>query len=83
LVEGSITTPQDEQRIRQVRERSKVLVTIGACATSGGIQALRNFGDVDEFRRAVYASPQYIDTSPHRRRYPPTFQSISSCVDVP
>jgi coenzyme F420-reducing hydrogenase gamma subunit len=37
-------------------------VTIGACATSGGIQALRNFGDVDEFRRAVYASPQYIDT---------------------
>jgi coenzyme F420-reducing hydrogenase gamma subunit len=62
LVEGSITTRQDEQRIRQVRERSKVLVTIGACATSGGIQALRNFGDVDEFRRAVYASPQYIDT---------------------
>jgi sulfhydrogenase subunit delta len=62
LVEGSITTRQDEQRIRQVRERSKVLVTIGACATAGGIQALRNFGDVDEFRRAVYASPQYIDT---------------------
>ena len=62
LVEGSITTRQDEQRIRQVREWSKALVTIGACATSGGIQALRNFGDVDEFRRAVYASPQYIDT---------------------
>jgi len=62
LVEGSITTRQDEQRIRQVREWSKVLVTIGACATAGGIQALRNFGDVDEFRRAIYASPQYIDT---------------------
>ncbi len=40
----------------------QVLVTIGACATAGGIQALRNFGDVDEFRSAVYASPQYIDT---------------------
>jgi coenzyme F420-reducing hydrogenase gamma subunit len=62
LVEGSISTPSDAERIRRVREQSKVLVTIGACATSGGIQALRNFGDAAEFRSAVYASPQYIDT---------------------
>ena len=62
LVEGSITTPADAERIAQVREQSRFLVTIGACATSGGIQALRNFGDVAEFRAAVYASPQYIDT---------------------
>ncbi len=62
LVEGSITTAGDVRRIREVRAQSKVLVTIGACATSGGIQALRNFGDIDEFRSAVYASPQYIDT---------------------
>jgi coenzyme F420-reducing hydrogenase gamma subunit len=62
LVEGSITTPYDAERIKRVREVSKVLVTIGACATAGGIQALRNFGDVDEFTRQVYASPQYIST---------------------
>jgi len=62
LVEGSVTTPHDAERIQEIRRNSKALVTIGACATSGGIQALRNFGDVDEFRRAVYASPQYIDT---------------------
>ncbi len=62
LVEGSITTEDDARRIRQVRAQSRFLVTIGACATSGGIQALRNFGDIDEFRSAVYASPQYIDT---------------------
>jgi coenzyme F420-reducing hydrogenase gamma subunit len=62
LVEGSITTAHDAERIRQVREQSRFLVTIGACATSGGIQALRNFADVTEFRAAVYASPQYIDT---------------------
>lgn len=62
LVEGSITTPEDVERIRQVRAQSGVLVTIGACATSGGIQALRNFGDVEEFRSVVYASPQYIET---------------------
>jgi sulfhydrogenase subunit delta len=62
LVEGSITNAADAQRIRRVREQSGTLVTIGACATSGGIQALRNFGDVEEFRAAVYASPEYIDT---------------------
>jgi coenzyme F420-reducing hydrogenase gamma subunit len=62
LVEGSITTPDDLQRIRQIRAASKFLVVIGACATAGGIQALRNFADVGEFTRAVYARPEYIDT---------------------
>jgi sulfhydrogenase subunit delta len=62
LVEGSITTPHDAERIRMVREQSKHLVTIGACATAGGIQALRNFADVKDFVAAVYASPHYIDT---------------------
>jgi coenzyme F420-reducing hydrogenase gamma subunit len=62
LVEGSITTPADIERIKFVREQSKVLITIGACATSGGIQALRNFADVEEFRAAVYAQPKYIQT---------------------
>jgi coenzyme F420-reducing hydrogenase gamma subunit len=62
LVEGSITTPHDAERIHQVRRTSKFLVTIGACATSGGIQALRNFKDVREFTSIVYATPAYIDT---------------------
>jgi sulfhydrogenase subunit delta len=62
LVEGSITTPHDAERIQEVRAASKVLVTIGACATAGGIQALRNFGDVAEFARAVYARPEVIAT---------------------
>jgi coenzyme F420-reducing hydrogenase gamma subunit len=62
LVEGSITTAADRDRIRAVREQSRFLVTIGACATAGGIQALRNFADIDEFLSVVYASPDYIDT---------------------
>jgi len=62
LVEGSITTPHDAERIRRVRRQSRHLVTIGACATAGGIQALRNFADVQEFVAAVYASPKYIKT---------------------
>jgi sulfhydrogenase subunit delta len=62
LVEGSITTPHDAERIQEVRRVSKRLVTIGACATAGGIQALRNFADVHEFAAVVYASPQYIET---------------------
>jgi sulfhydrogenase subunit delta len=62
LVEGSITTPHDAERIHDVRRRSKTLVTIGACATSGGIQALRNFADVREYTSIVYAHPEYIHT---------------------
>ena len=62
LVEGSITTPHDAERIHQVRRSSKVLITIGACATAGGIQALRNFKDVREFTSIVYATPSYIQT---------------------
>jgi coenzyme F420-reducing hydrogenase gamma subunit len=60
LVEGSITTPSDAKRILRVRRLSRRLVTIGACATSGGIQALRNFADVREFAAAIYPQPEYI-----------------------
>lgn len=62
LVEGSITTEHDRQRIVDIRASSRILVTIGACATSGGIQALRNGADVAEFTRHVYAHPEYIST---------------------
>lgn len=62
LVEGSITTPHDAERIHHVRRMSKFLVTIGACATAGGIQALRNFKDVKDFITAVYPSPDFIET---------------------
>ena len=62
LVEGSITTAHDAERIQKVRKESRVLVTIGACATAGGVQALRNLRDVKEFTSIVYARPEYIDT---------------------
>ncbi len=62
LVEGSISTPHEAELIKKVRRQSKVLITIGACATAGGIQALRNFADVREFIEIVYAHPGYIRT---------------------
>lgn len=62
LVEGSVTTPSDEHRIKEIRAQSGILVAIGACATAGGIQALRNFADVTEFASVVYARPDYIQT---------------------
>ena len=62
LVEGSITTPHDAERIQEVRRQSKYLITIGACATAGGIQSLRNWADHEEFMRSVYARPEFIST---------------------
>ncbi|KGP63353.1 sulfhydrogenase subunit delta [Legionella norrlandica] len=62
FVEGSVSTPDEVHRIRKIRENSKYLITIGACATAGGIQALRSFSDSDEWVAGVYASPDYIKT---------------------
>jgi len=62
LVEGSVTTERDACRIVEIRQASRVLVCVGACATAGGIQALRNFADVAEFTSIVYARPEYIST---------------------
>ena len=79
LVEGSITTPHDAERIHQIRRTSKLLVTIGACATAGGIQALRNFADVREWVPLVYASPAVDrDAARRRRRSPITCRWTSS-----
>jgi len=62
LVEGSVTTAHDAKRIKQIRRDSRHLVTIGACATSGGVQALKNFADVQDYLSIVYASPEYVST---------------------
>lgn len=61
FVEGSVATSQDAARLRGIRERSRFLVTIGACATAGGIQALRNLHDTDVWVSGVYAQPEHID----------------------
>ena len=62
LVEGSITTAHDAERIQAVRRQAGTVVTIGACATAGGIQSLRNWGHHEEFLRCVYARPEYISS---------------------
>ena len=79
LVEGSITTPHDVERIKEVREQSKFLVTIGACATAGGIQALRNFKDVHEFIsdrlcHARVTSAPWTSPRPYRDHVPVDFE---------
>lgn len=62
FVEGSVTTPHEAELIRDVRARADKVITLGACATSGGIQALKNGADVGDFIATVYATPDFIDT---------------------
>ncbi len=62
LIEGAISTPEQEEHVHKLRRESKLLVTIGACATAGGIQALRNWASHDEFRATVYARPEWIES---------------------
>ena len=62
LIEGSITTPDEEERIRRIRAGARRLVAIGACANTGGIQALRNLPHEDDWVGAIYASPQHVES---------------------
>jgi coenzyme F420-reducing hydrogenase gamma subunit len=62
FVEGSISTQEQAEEIVRLRAVTRSLVTIGACATSGGIQALRNWFDHDAVRVAVYPQPEYVDS---------------------
>ncbi len=64
LVEGSVTTERQKKEIIEIRERARFLMTIGACATAGGIQALRNWANLAEFKRQVYPSPELISVLP-------------------
>jgi len=60
LVEGSITTPYEIERIKEVRAQAKTVIALGTCATAGGIQALRNFADVEAYADIVYGHPEYL-----------------------
>jgi sulfhydrogenase subunit delta len=62
FVEGSISAPEHYDQIKELRKQARILVTIGACATSGGIQALRNWADHDAFRAAVYEHPEWVES---------------------
>lgn len=62
LVEGSVTTPEALDRLQEIRRQSRHVVAIGACATAGGIQALRNLASVEEYISQVYATPAFIST---------------------
>lgn len=82
LVEGSITTPGDRERIREIRAHTRYLICIGACATAGGIQALRNAADVADFARAVYPHPEYLsalDTSTPIAELVPVDYELHGC----
>lgn len=65
IVEGSITTPHDVERIRKIRQRSKVLVAYGSCATIGGVNGMKNAFDLEEIKRYVYGeSAKFFATLP-------------------
>lgn len=64
FIEGSVATPEDAGRLQQIRANSNYVVTIGACATSGGLQALRNMADADAWIAGIYARPEYINSLP-------------------
>jgi len=62
FVEGSISTQAEAQRIQRIRQQSQYVITIGACATSGGLQALRNMNNAKQWLADIYAQPETLDS---------------------
>jgi sulfhydrogenase subunit delta len=66
IIEGSITRAEDEERLKKIRERAKILIAIGACATTGGVNKLKNNFDLNEVKECVYgkdASKPHLNTA--------------------
>ncbi|MFN2145522.1 MAG: oxidoreductase [Anaerolineales bacterium] len=68
LVEGSISTPEEAERIKEIRQQCGILIALGTCATAGGVQGLRNFEDLEELTNIVYEHPEFIDSLPNSTR---------------
>jgi len=82
IVEGSITTPHEIDRIKDVRAECKFLISLGTCATSGGIQALRNYANVGEYAKGIYTDPQflnYLETSTPISAHVPVDLEVWGC----
>lgn len=62
FIEGSVTTEDEIKVIKKFRNESKVVIALGACSTTGGIQALRNWSNIEEFKKYVYPRPEWIET---------------------
>jgi sulfhydrogenase subunit delta len=77
IIEGSITRPEDEVRIKEIRSRAKVLIALGACATMGGINKLKNNFSMDDVRECVYGED---GTMPHLNTQ--TTKSVGEVVKV-
>jgi len=54
IVEGAISTDNDVKRIKKIRQTSKVLIALGACATIGGVNGVKNRTPLDVAKKRVY-----------------------------
>ncbi len=82
IVEGSITTPHEAERIKEVRSDCKFLIALGTCAAAGNIQSLRNFANADDYAKEIYQHPEflsYLPTSTYIAEHVPVDLTVWGC----
>lgn len=77
IIEGSITRPEDEERLWIIRSRAKILIALGACAAIGGINKLKNSFSFEDVRECVYGKASEM---PHL--HTSTVRAIGEVVHV-
>lgn len=60
FVEGALSTPDCIRRIHDIRRRAKVLVALGSCAVTGGVNAVKNTRPIEQVREEVYGADKYL-----------------------
>ena len=61
IIEGSIQRPMDEKRLKKIRSKAKILVALGACACTGGVNKMRNYWPANEVKKEVYGDADISD----------------------
>lgn len=67
FVEGSYTRPEDRARLQKIRDQAQIVIAFGACAHTGGVNAMRNEQPADHVQRYVYGDFARLHSIDHAR----------------
>lgn len=70
LVEGAVSTEEDEKRIQLIRERTKILISLGDCAVTANVPSMRNPFGVDAVLNRAYVENSSLQAQIPAREVP-------------
>ncbi len=82
LVEGSVSTDEDEHKIKYIRSRARILVALGDCAVTGNVPSMRNSIPVLELLTSVYKQESTLQQQIPTEHLPVLLQRVRPIQEV-